>query len=336
MDSSVQVIYVDVIIVTIGANFLFDWLLLWATAEVTKTKTTRLRLLAATTLGCFHFALYLLAAYGVVGYYGLLRFPLTVGLVSLVMLIIAFQPVPVPRHIFRLAGTFYVILSVSAGAGLAVGNLLAYGGRPHALVSNLAAIGALLLVAEVGWGVLQRRMWRGLYHVPIEVRFDERSIHIMALVDTGNQLTDPLTQSPVIVIEMQAMRELFPEGLQHDVAQLAQGDFGSVSSLVSHSAWSSRLRLIPFSSLGQENGLLIGFKPDLVRIMLPQVIDVSKRVIVGLANHPLDRDGQYQALLHPSMLESIQGIDNKDTSSTAHTVSIQSDKGGNSVVDTIS
>lgn len=338
MNGSMQVIYIDELIITFAANFLFDWLLLWATAEVTKTPTSRLRLVAGATLGSFHFALYILATYGVVGHYGLLRFPLTVGLVSLLMLAVTFRIKPSLRKLLRLVGTFYVILSVSAGAGMALGNLFSYGGMPHAFVSNLGAIGALLLVAELGWGVVQRRVWQGLLHVPLEVQCDGKTIEVMALVDTGNHLTDPISRAPVIVIELQPMLELFPEGLKQDVAELAYGDFERISSLIAHSEWSSRLRLIPFSSLGQENGLLLGFKPDRVRIKAPHSLDVPKRVIVGLARHMLDRNGQYQALIHPTLLESVATDKGAPTNSvrTAEVrhAPIQSEKGGNHVVDT--
>lgn len=339
MEYPVQVIYLDVLLVPIGANFLFDWLLLWATAEVTKTRTTRLRLLAGALCGTAHYALYLLSAYGAVGLYGLLRFPLTVGVISLAMIGIAFFPTLSPPRLLRLAGTFYVILFVSAGAGLAVGNLLANGGRPSELIIQLAAIGSLLMVAELGWGVVQRRVWRGLYLVPIEITWEERSVNLTALVDTGNNLNDPLTRAPVIVVETDALRPLFPESLWSDVVELAQGDFARVSRLVAHSRWSSRLRLIPFTSLGEENGLLVGFKPDTVRILLPQITNVPRKAIIGLSRHTLDREGQYQALLHPSLLESAEGQGRPglavgDSASQAPAVSIQSSKGGNRVVDT--
>lgn len=337
MDSAVQVIYLDVLLVPIGVNFLFDWLLLWATAEVTQTRTTRLRLMAGAALGSFHYALYLLSAYGVIGSYAIIRFPITVGLVSLAMLGSTFFAKMKVRRLLGLAGTFYVILCVSAGAGLAAGNLLANGGEPNQVVIQLAAIGALLVVAELGWGVVQRRIWRGLYLVPIEITFDERSVHIMALVDTGNQLTDPITRAPVIVVELGAVRSLFPEALQHDIAELSAGDFSGVTGLLSHSSWSSRIRLIPFTSLGAQNGLLVGFKPDRVRIMLPQIVNVPKRAIIGLAQHVLDRDGQYQALLHPSLLDSAHeelGAALGQTDSNPHAALIHSNKGGKTVVDT--
>ncbi|NLN28965.1 MAG: hypothetical protein GX161_12150 [Firmicutes bacterium] len=54
MNGSEQVIYVDVLLAAICANFLFDWLRLWATAEITKTSTTPRRILGGTLCGSVH------------------------------------------------------------------------------------------------------------------------------------------------------------------------------------------------------------------------------------------------------------------------------------------
>lgn len=298
-----SVIYLDVLLASVGANLLFDWLLLWATAEVTKIPTTRLRLIGGALCGSVHYALYLLATYGLIGAYGILRFPGTVGGVSLAMLAIAFGPQVSVRSLLRLAGTFYVILFVSSGAGLALGSLLAYGGTANPIVVQLGSVGALLLVAEIGWGVLQRRIWRGLFLVPIEIAFGGQRVQITALVDTGNSLTDPITRAPVIVVEFSVIRPLFPEAVRDDVDELIRGDFGRVSSLMTHSLWSSRLRLIPFSSLGSESGMLVGFAPDHIRLLLPSVTEVSRRTVVALAPQTLDPSGEYHALLHPELLD---------------------------------
>lgn len=308
MSSSLPVIYLDVLLAAIGANFLFDWLLLWATAEVTKTPTTRLRLLGGTLCGSLHYALYLLATYGLIGAYGFLRFPGTVGLVSLAMLAVAFAPQVTARSFFRLAGTFYVILFVSSGAGLALGSLLAYGGQASPVIVQLGAALALLFVAEIGWGIVQRRIWREQYLVPLEITFDGQRVRLTALVDTGNSLTDPITRSPVIVAELGPMRPLFPESVRDDLDELVRGDFGRISGLMIHSEWSARLRLIPFTSLGAESGLLVGFTPDRVRLLRPKAIEISRRVVVGLAPQTLDPAGEYHALLHPELLDGADHV----------------------------
>lgn len=302
MEGLIHLLFSDRLLLSVGANYLFDWLLLWATASATKCRTTRLRLIAGALLGTFHYGLYLLATYGLVGGYAVLRFPGTVGLISLAMLCIAFLQEITAVTLLRLTGTFYVILFVSAGAGIAVGGLLTYGGTPHPLLIQMAAIGALLLVAEMGWGVMQKRIWRSQSLVSVEIHCERRRVELTALVDTGNQLQDPLTRAPVIVVELNALQDLFPEPLREDIAELVRGDLSRVSPLSAHGTWSARIRLIPFSSLGAQNGLLVGFKPDQVRITLPRSVLSERNAIIGLTPQVLDRNGEYRALLHPALL----------------------------------
>jgi len=303
VNGSEQVIYIDVLLAAICANFLFDWLLLWATAEVTKTSTTPLRLLGGTLCGSVHYGLYMLATYGLIGGYGLLRFPVTVALVSAAMLTVTFAPQGTARSLLRLAGTFYVILFVASGAGFALGNMLAYGGKANPAVVQVGAVLALVVTAETGWGVVQRRIWRQRCLVPVEIVLGAERVRLKALVDTGNSLTDPLSRAPVVVVTIGAIRPLFPEAVRDDLDGLVRGDFDRVGGIMLHHVLASRVRLIPFTSLGAENGLLVGFTPDRFRILLPKTIEISRRIVVAVAPQVLDPAGEYQGLLHPGLLE---------------------------------
>lgn len=333
MGNEPHIIYLDIFLIALLANFVFDWLLLWATAEVTRQKTSKFRLLAGASVGTVHFGLYVLAAEQVIGHYGLLRFPLTLTIVSMLMLLAAFPAVRW-RTWFRLTGTFYVIFFISAGAGLAAGNILGQADDPHLLISILVATGTLLLVAELGWGVIQRRLSRQLYHVPIEITCDQTTVQLVGLIDTGNSLTDPLSGAPVIVAEGEALRPLFPVGLQPDLAALAAGDLAPVSSLTAESGWATRFRMIPFSSLGQSHGLLAGFKADRVRLLLPEPLELSTQTIIALSDQQLDPSGSYRALLPPTILAGTteQSVNQHSTPSSS-TPSVEAKKGGTSIAD---
>jgi stage II sporulation protein GA (sporulation sigma-E factor processing peptidase) len=55
--------------------------------------------------------------------------------------------------------------------------------------------------------------------------------------------------------------------------------------------------MIPFSSLGRTNGMMIGFRPDAV-IVGEKISDV----VIGIYNSRLCRDGRYQGLLGPELI----------------------------------
>ena len=67
-------LYVDVWLLRLGCNFIFEYLLLWATATITRTQTTPMRLLMGSFIGTLHYLLYLAASVGMIPFYGLLRF----------------------------------------------------------------------------------------------------------------------------------------------------------------------------------------------------------------------------------------------------------------------
>ena len=58
----------------------------------------------------------------------------------------------------------------------------------------------------------------------------------------------------------------------------------------------SRLRIIPFSSLGKQNGMLIGIKPDKFEVINEQ-IEEKNNVIIGIYNKSLTKRGEYNALI---------------------------------------
>ncbi|MBO8142745.1 MAG: sigma-E processing peptidase SpoIIGA [Firmicutes bacterium] len=296
------VVLIDVFVLQLAANFLFDYLLLWATAAVTRTPTSRRRLSGAALLGTGYFFLYSVAEAGVVPYYGILRFPPVVLLVSLLMVAVAFRPLRA-RRMAMVAAHFYGVGFAAAGAGMAASFLAGDPARPDGLAGFLAACGAILIIAELGWGVVQRRIWQQLYQVPLEIRFGDSVHRVEALVDTGNRLRDPLSGSPVTVIEGASLRSLLPDYLQPAVEKLEQGDLTPVTRLLASERWSSRFRVIPYASIGREHGLMVGFRPDEVRIVVDGGAVPVGPCILGLCKGPLDPEGAYQALVHPELVQ---------------------------------
>ena len=61
--------------------------------------------------------------------------------------------------------------------------------------------------------------------------------------------------------------------------------------------------MIPFSSLGKQNGLLLGIKADSVCIMSDEKIDVVNDVIVGIYDKSFTKNGAYNAIFGLDMLE---------------------------------
>lgn len=296
------VIYIDTLIALAVLSLMMDYLLLWATSKVTKVERKPWSLALGALLGTSYFITYYLSARGALPYYGWLRFwPVVLG-TSLAMILVAFYPLT-GRQFLRVTGIFYFIAVSSGGAGIAAGYALGWG----VLGQLLAAIAAILLTAELGWGVVQKSLWQRLYHVPIEIVLFGRPVRMIALLDTGNTLRDPLKGSPVIVVEHSAIAPLLPEHLRDVMRQMEQGDLSQISRLLTSARLSARFRVIPFASLGNEKGLLIGLRPDRASVEVEGRRIVLPDAIIGLSPHSLDPHGAYRALLHPEFLQRESG-----------------------------
>lgn len=297
------IVYVDVLAILVLANFFCDYLLLWATAAVTRTVTTWRRLLVGALIGTLHFLLLYLANLRIIPYYGVLRFLPTILAIAISMLLVAFYPLNI-RRLSRLLLHFLGIGFSSGGAGLAAAYLLGNPTDPNEILGFLVAIATILIVAEVGWGVVQNRMWRQVYQIPLCIYFDNMQVRVTGLMDTGNRLRDPLNGLPVIVLEHGVLSRLLPARLARALVHMETGDLSAVSQLTASSTWSARFRIIPYSSLGRKNGLLIGFRPDKILLEIHGKKVEVPSAIVGICDHQLDPEGDYRALIPPAILQT--------------------------------
>lgn len=294
-------LYLDVWLLRLGCNFLFEYLLLWATATVTRTRTNPRRLLLASSVGTFHYLLYLLASLGLIPFYGLLRFFPIIILVSLLMVIVAFYPA-IRRKLFSVLGYFYGIGFAAAGAGMASAYLLGSIEAPRFLLGMVVSIFTILLIAELGWGIVHERMVKRVYQIPLQISCNGVVIKTTALIDTGNQLKDPVNQKPVIIVEQRALTSLLPAELTSILANLKE-NARALDSLSQITVWQTRIRLIPFRSIGESNGLLVGFRPDEVKIANQPI---ANELHPTIAIHPdsLDPQGEYSALVPAVIVEN--------------------------------
>jgi len=297
-----RVIYLDALMLVAALSFMMDYLLLWATARAARLRARPARLAAAAAIGTAYFVAFYLAGRSLIPHYGWLRYwPVILG-VSFGMLGVAFAPLP-PRTFARAAGLFYFIATSSGGAGMAAGYALGWGAAGQLLF----AIAAILITAELGWGVVQKSIWQRVYYVPCDIELFGERVRVTGLLDTGNQLKDPVTGAKVIVVEHQAIAPLVPEHLREGLVELERGDLSKVGRLLASDRWSSRFRVIPFVSLGRKNGLLVGFRPDKAAVVIEGRTVVLSDVVVGIAPDRLDPEGGFQALIHPQLVHEAAG-----------------------------
>lgn len=123
----------------------------------------------------------------------------------------------------------------------------------------------------------------------VSVTLGAQTAEFTALLDTGNELCDPVTGEGVLVAEAGALSAL----LDSESAALLRADpLESFTALAEKPPLRGRLRLLPCSSATGGDGLLLCFRPDEVRMDGRRA-----RLSVAVARAALSVDGEYQALI---------------------------------------
>lgn len=66
--------------------------------------------------------------------------------------------------------------------------------------------------------------------------------------------------------------------------------------------WNTRFRLIPYSSIGVENGLLKGFVADELIVFEGRYFFQTSYPVLAVAKQPFGKTDGYEIILHPNMV----------------------------------
>lgn len=125
----------------------------------------------------------------------------------------------------------------------------------------------------------------------LNIKYNNSSISIDAMVDSGHSLTDLFTAAPVIVVDKKSINDLL--GQKEYQLILGNGD-------LTDSKIKDRYRLIPYRSIGGQ-GLLPAFRCDTAEIIIKkEVVKNINKPIVAISNVDLGED--YSAIISPEML----------------------------------
>lgn len=280
------VIYVDTLFLL---NAAVDYLLLLASARLAGEPLARLRFLLGAALG----GLYAVAIF-LPGLSFLARPPCQLA-AAVLMVLAAFWK---SRRLLRQVVIFLALSCAFGGGVLAIGLL---GGRGLTLSNGVLYSGMdlkiVLLSAAGCYGALTLLFQRTGRHTaasgelrPVRLTLGERQVSLIALVDTGNTLTDPATGRPVLVAEADCVEELLPPGIRPSPADL-RDPAGALERL--EDPWRRRFRLLPYRSVGVDRGLLLAVRVDQV-----QVGEEDRGpMLTALSPTPVSDGGGYRALL---------------------------------------
>lgn len=288
-------IYIDIVLIE---NLIMNYIILLATGIVAKIQIKHIRLIIASLLG---------AIYTVISYMKVLEIYsnfLLKLLLSIIIIYIAYNPQRM-RKMWKMLLIFYMVSFVFGGAAFA----LIYFIKPQDIIMKnglflgtyplktviLGAIVAFSLIIGT-FKILKSKISKKSIICNIEINLNNKKIKTNALIDTGNMLKEPFSNTPVVVIEKTLLYDCMPKEILNHLDEIIGGDFKNIPEKIQEK-YISKLKLIPFSSLGKQNGMLLGIKPQYIKIIKEEEIKTKENVILGIYQQSLTKKGEYQAII---------------------------------------
>ena len=295
-----MIIYADITFIN---NFLMTLAIIWAVANIMERDYSWFNLFAATFVANMYLFLVLFIQNVNINNLVTVFLQVLLNIVAAIVIIrIAFPNIN-KRNLIKAVSYLYLISFITIGTTLSV--FYVYGGSPFSagMQKILVGIIILFLIGNFGWRYFQKYKAPEEFYIPVKIYYQENQVNIIGLIDTGNSLTDPFTKAPVIVVDLKEILSLFSEKIQEELWSCGEEYIKSIDVFNSHGL-GQRIRIIPFSDIGKENGIILGFRPDVIELKYQDKVLRIKKCILALSRRRLDVDNEYQALIHPQLVVS--------------------------------
>ena len=167
------------------------------------------------------------------------------------------------------------VLLMYIGAFLMGGVLEAM--QPYLRIGSLffvVAFAGYYIVLGIWKFVTYVQRWKQC-HYDVELHFSGKVCCAQGLFDTGNTLMDPVSGSPVSVLDKRLATELLGEETKH-------------------------FRYISYRTIGNENGIMPVFRIDGIRVYGEQEYWIEKPLI-GISEKTISKEGMYEMILNPNL-----------------------------------
>ena len=287
-------IYIDIIIVE---NLIMNYIILYATGIISKSKISHLHIFFASLIG----AIYAVSEYIMkLNIYS--NFVVKI-ILSVIIIFVAFQPKNV-KNMCRQLVLFYVTTFTFGG----VATYLIYVLKPqNIIIKNGMYVGTYVLktifigaivgtiILTIAFKMVKSKLSKKDMICKIKIKFNGKEEILDAMVDTGNMLKEPITGTPVVVVERTSLYDLLPKEILNNTESILGGDFEKIPEDIKKE-YIPKLKIIPFASLGKQNGMLVGIKPEKIEVINEQM-EENKNAIIGIYNKSLTKRGEYKALI---------------------------------------
>ncbi len=278
---TINAIYIDVLFFV---NFIINICLIASAGSVMKLNLKTMRITLSSAIGAVYSCLIFVGDFNALTSVGIrICFVTLIVLTAfgrckirqLIKRCLVFFALTVLLGILTLAVLYFSDIGIRLGG--VVKNGIFYFNIPMSLmlVSCITAYVVICLLKRIFKKTVSRS------YVRITIHHLGKTVELKALIDTGNMLKDPFSGKKVLIAELGVLKPLFDfdtKAVFEDFENLPEG-----------------FRLIPYSSIGNNCGLIAAFVPDSVQIEKAEETNIITAVFSG----SLSVGGDYNALIGP-------------------------------------
>ena len=293
-------IYVDVVLLE---NLYMNYIILFGTGYIIRLKIKHLRILLSSLIG---------AIYAILAYAGI--FPMYANIfvkivLSICMVHIAFYPKNIKGMVKELI-VFYLVSFALGGCAFA----LLYIVRPQDIFMKdgvyigtypikIALLGGIVgfIVTYIAFKVVKTRMTKNELIYDMVIKIKDKELTTKVMLDTGNMLKDPISNMPVVLVEKSILYPILPKELLENSKNILGGDFKENEYI--NNEYRTRLRIIPFTSVGKQNGMMLGIKVDKIKIITDVDEVINDNAIICVYEKEFSKRKKYFGLIGIDLLE---------------------------------
>ncbi len=290
-------VYLDIIFLE---NLCINCIILLATGLINKNTISIVRILLSSLIG---------SLYAVILYLSVLEVLSGIALkilLSVCMVYIAYNPRNIKNLLkqlilfyltsFTFGGVAFALLYFVKPQNILIKNGVLVGTYPLKIALTGVIVGFIIIT--IAFKSIKKKLSKKDMFCNITIEFEGRFKTLRAMIDTGNLLKEPLSGNPVVVVEKQELVDVVPIKILDATEKIIAGKYD-----LNLSEYASKFRVIPFTSLGKENGLLLGLKIDNLHFEYDEQESNIKNVIIGIYDKRLSKANDYNALIGLDILE---------------------------------
>lgn len=272
-------------------NFLIDFILLFITGKLLKKTIIYRRLIISSVLGAVYVILTAYIGREFMTYF-IVKFS-----VSVLMVMIAYDSRGIAANI-RTITVFYITSLLMVGIITAL----------YYLDYDKLTVNAIVCSIFMGYAALhfffkeiKAKFEKHGYMRNVKIKVNNKCKTLRAYIDTGNELTEPMSGKPVIVANLECIRSLITKELYEQI-QICCSNKNSYENLINMKS-DVNLRIVKYNTISSVGENMICLVPDNIEITDDKNNIVKTDAVIGIYPGKISKRDDYDALLFKKLLE---------------------------------